>query len=427
MDFKKWLYPGLGIKRWISFLIVSLLLISTGISILIGYQIISQVEVMIIEFFSPVLGRFSYFMDYIIAVLLIILGVWIMNFSLKAALKGIFRRESNSKLLDELYRKKVLKKGPKIAALGGGTGLSNLLRGLKKHSSNISAIVTVADDGGSSGKLRDELGILPPGDIRNCLVALADAEPLMQELFQYRFNSGGQLEGHSFGNLFIATLTEVLGDFEEAVKESSKVLAIRGKVLPASNENVHLGAIYSDKSTRMGESVIPEANKKIEKVFLKPADCQATSEALEAIREAEIIVLGPGSLYTSIIPNLLVNGIADEILKSDAVKIYVSNVMTQPGETSDYSVADHVKAIFDHSHKGLFDYVIANKAEGSEELILKYKEEGAYQVSLDKTKLKEMGVETIEADLISAQGYIRHDPEKLAEIILNILQRVGEM
>ncbi|MFW5981794.1 MAG: gluconeogenesis factor YvcK family protein [Halanaerobiaceae bacterium] len=419
---KKWLYPGLGIKRWFFLLIFSLLLISTGLSILIGYLLISQVESMIFEIFSPFLGKYSYLMDYVIAFSLIVLGIFLMNFSIKAALKGIYRREISAKWVEDLYRKKLLKKGPKIVALGGGTGLSNLLRGLKKHSSNLTAIVTVADDGGSSGKLRDELGILPPGDIRNCLLALADAESLMQELFQYRFNSGGNLAGHNFGNLFIATLTEVLGDFEDAVKESSNILAIRGKVLPASNDNVHLGAIYTDNSIKMGESDIPVEGKKIANVFLKPSSCQASDEVKEAIRDAEIIVLGPGSLYTSIIPNLLVNGIVEEINKSNAIKIYVSNIMTQPGESSNYSVADHVEAIFKHSKKGLFEYVLVNKGQGSQELVEKYKQEGASQVAFDKNELKKLGVKVIEADLIYEKGYIRHNPDKLAKIILEIAE-----
>lgn len=244
---KKWLYPGIGIKRWILLLTVSLLLISAGITILLGYQIISYLEIMIIRFLFPFVGNLSFFIDLIVAITLIILGIWGIFTSMKGALKGFYQLEAHE-FLDKAFERKILEKGPRIVALGGGTGLSNLLRGLKKYTSNLTAVVTVADDGGSSGKLRDELGILPPGDIRNCLVALADTEPLMEELFQYRFNSGGDLEGHSFGNLFIASLTEILGDFEEAIRESSKVLAIRGKVLPATNEDIRLGAIYSDKT-----------------------------------------------------------------------------------------------------------------------------------------------------------------------------------
>lgn len=421
IEIKKWLYPGIGVKRWIFLVLVSLILISAGISILINFQIIGELERKVIQLFSPIVGYVPYGLDIIISSILILAGLLGVNYSFRGALKRFYQLESHE-FVSKLYKKKVLEKGPKVVALGGGTGLSNLLRGLKLYTSNITAIVTVADDGGSSGKLRDELGMLPPGDIRNCLVALADAEPLMQELFQYRFNSEGHLEGHSFGNLFIASLTEVLGDFEEAIKESSKVLAIRGQVLPATNDDVHLGAIYSDKSVKMGESVIPDNEKRIEKVFLEPTDCQPTIDAVKAIREAEVIVIGPGSLYTSIIPNLLVDDIAEEIKKSKATRIYVSNVMTQPGETTGYTVSDHIKAINNHSFTDLFNYVIVNKEESSEDLIQKYKEEGAYRVNVDREEIKDMGIQIVEGDLLSEQGYIRHDPMELARIIFNIVE-----
>ncbi|MFI5359353.1 MAG: uridine diphosphate-N-acetylglucosamine-binding protein YvcK [Halanaerobiales bacterium] len=418
---KKWLYPGIGIKRWILLLTVSLLLISAGITILLGYQIISYLEIMIIRFLFPFVGNLSFFIDLIVAITLIILGIWGIFTSMKGALKGFYQLEAHE-FLDKAFERKILEKGPRIVALGGGTGLSNLLRGLKKYTSNLTAVVTVADDGGSSGKLRDELGILPPGDIRNCLVALADTEPLMEELFQYRFNSGGDLEGHSFGNLFIASLTEILGDFEEAIRESSKVLAIRGKVLPATNEDIRLGAIYSDKTVLLGESIIPEQKKKIDRVFLQPSSCKPSPEVLKAIEEAEIIVVGPGSLYTSIIPNLLVGNIADKIRESKAIRIFVCNVMTQAGETTGYSVSDHIKAIYKHTGPGLFDYVVVNKEESSRELIKRYREEGAFQVEVDKRRIKEMGIKIIEGNLLSSEGYIRHDPDELAKVILGVMK-----
>ncbi len=244
----------------------------------------------------------------------------------------------------------------------------------------------------------------------------------MEELFQYRFRSNGDLEGHNFGNLFIASLTEILGDFEEAIRESSKVLKIRGKVLPATNEDVRLGAVYSDKSVTLGESVIPDPKKKIEKVFLSPSTCSPTAEVLDAIREAEVIVIGPGSLYTSVIPNLLVKNIADAIRESSAVKIYVCNLMTQPGETTGYTASDHIEALIKHGGEGLFDYVIVNKEESSRDLALKYKEEGAYRVIVDKKKIKEMGIKIIEGNLLSGKGFIRHDSDELAKLILKTLE-----
>lgn len=418
---KKWLYPGIGIKRWILLLTISLILVSAGISILLGYQIISYLEIMIISFLFPFVGNLSFFVDLIAAIVLIILGIWGIFTSMKGALKGFYHLEANE-FLDKAFERKILEKGPRVVTLGGGTGLSNLLRGLKNYTSNLTAVVTVADDGGSSGKLRDELGILPPGDIRNCLVALADTEPLMEELFQYRFNTGGDLEGHNFGNLFIASLTEILGDFEEAIRESSKVLAIRGKVLPATNEDVRLGAVYSDKTVLMGESNIPEPKKKIDRVFLQPSSCESSPEVLKAIEESEIIVIGPGSLYTSIIPNLLVGNIADKIRESKAIKIFVCNVMTQAGETTGYSVSDHIKAIYKHTGAGLFDYVVVNKEESSRELIKRYREEGAHQVKVDKKKIRELGIKVVEGNLLSREGYIRHDPDELAKVILGVMK-----
>src|SRR5690606_25428060 len=252
--------------------------------------------------------------------------------------------ETLPRLAEVVYERRHLQKGPRVVVLGGGTGLTSLLRGLKAHTGNITAIVTVADDGGSSGKLRDHLGIPPPGDLRNTLVALAAAEPLMQRLFQYRFPDKA-LSGHSFGNLFIAAMTGVTGDFEQAIQASSRVLAIQGRVVPATFENVQLGAAFADGAQIIGESKIPAVRKRIERVFLDPPGPRPAAGALEAIEAADMIVLGPGSLYTSILPNLLVDGIADAIRRSSAVKIFVCNVMTQPGETDGYSAADHVKAV----------------------------------------------------------------------------------
>lgn len=416
MKYLKLLYPGLGIKRWLFLALFGMVLISFGIMLFFYEGIIKYFVILKLNtgFFVFIIGIFS-----------VILGIIIVYFSIKKMIAEITISDklSNEEIFDKLLEKKMLEKGPKVTVLGGGTGLSNLLRGLKKDSSNLSAIVTVADDGGSSGRLRDELGILPPGDIRNCLVALADRESLMEQLFKYRFSSEGHLVGHSFGNLFIASMTEVLGDFEDAIKESSKVLAIRGQVLPATNENIKLGARYCDGTVKVGESVIPKPSKKIDEVFLEPGDCQATNDAIKAIRNAEILVIGPGSLYTSILPNLLVKGIASELKKSDAVKIYVCNVMTQPGETDDYSASDHVEAIEKHVDKGVFDYVIVNKEKGGEKLEKRYKEEGAFAVEVDN-KLKGRGdIKVISDDLLTEDGYIRHDPDSLANLIYKIAEK----
>ena len=416
MKYLKLLYPGLGIKRWLFLALFGMILVSFGIMLFFYEAIIKYFVILKIN-----TGVFVF----VIGILSVIIGMLIVYFSIKKLITeiSISDKLSNEELVDTLLETKMLEKGPQVTVLGGGTGLSNLLRGLKKDSSNLSAIVTVADDGGSSGRLRDELGILPPGDIRNCLVALADRESLMEQLFRYRFSSEGHLVGHSFGNLFIASMTEVLGDFEEAIKESSKVLAIRGQVVPASNENIKLGARYSDNTEKVGESVIPKLSKKIDEVFLEPEDCQATEDAIDAIRNAEILVIGPGSLYTSILPNLLVNGIASELKKSDAVKIYVCNVMTQPGETDDYNVSDHVEAIEKHVGKGVFDYVIVNQEKGGDKLEKRYKEEGAYAVEVDDKLKNRDDIKMISDDLLAENGYIRHDPDSLANLIYKIAEK----
>ena len=416
MKYLKLLYPGLGIKRWLFLALLGMTLISFGIMLFFYEGIVK---------YFVILKLNTGFFIFVIGIISLLVGLLIVYFSIKKMISEISITEklSNEEIVDKLLEKKMLAKGPEITVLGGGTGLANLLRGLKKESSNLSAIVTVADDGGSSGRLRDELGILPPGDIRNCLVALADRESLMEQLFKYRFSSEGHLVGHSFGNLFIASMTEVLGDFEAAIKESSKVLAIRGQVLPATNEDIKLGARYLDDTVKVGESVIPKSSKQIDEVFLEPKNCQATKDAVKAIRNAEIIVIGPGSLYTSILPNLLVNGISSELKKSNAVKIYVCNVMTQPGETDNYSASDHVEAIEKHVGKGVFDYIIVNKEKGGEKLEKRYKEEGAFAVEVDNKLRDRDDIKIISDDLLAEDGYIRHDPDSLADLIYKIFEK----
>lgn len=315
--------------------------------------------------------------------------------------------------------------GPKIAAIGGGTGLSTLLRGIKEYTENLTAIVTVADDGGSSGRLRKEMGILPPGDIRNCLVALADAEPLMQRLFQYRFgeNDPPELAGHSFGNLFIAAMCSITGDFEVAVKESSRVLAVRGRVLPSTLDDVVLCAELDDGSVVRGESFIPRCGRAIRRVFLEPADAKALSEAVEAIEDADMIILGPGSLFTSVIPNLLVRGITEAIRESPATKAYVCNVMTQPGETDGYTASDHVRAILEHVGDGVIDYVIVNQGEVPRSLQERYRMEGSFPVVPDVERLSSLGIEFIGGDFVSENNLARHDPAKLARSVMELSRK----
>lgn len=317
---------------------------------------------------------------------------------------------------EQLYSRRHLARGPKIVALGGGTGMPVVLRGLKQYTSNLTAIVTVADDGGSSGRLRGELGILPPGDIRNCLVALADAEPLMQQLFQYRFATG-ELAGHSFGNLFLVAMEQAAGDFVTALKESSRVLAVRGSVLPATLEQVQLRAELADGRLLSGESEIGRASSPITRVWLEPDDATPLSEAIAAIQSADVIVLGPGSLFTSLIPNLLIRPICEAIRGCSALRIYASNVMTQPGETAGFSVLDHIRALERQVGPGLVDVVLANQEPVPEPLAERYRREGAHPVAIDQDPSGRMPL-VVREDLLLVDGLVRHHPEKLARAIL---------
>lgn len=313
-------------------------------------------------------------------------------------------------------------RGPKIVAIGGGTGLSTMLRGLKAFSPNITAVVTVADDGGGSGVLRQELGMLPPGDIRNCILALADTEPLMEQLLQYRFKEG-KLKGQSFGNLFLAAMDGISSSFEEAVKRMSDVLAVTGRVLPVSLEDVTLCAELEDGSIVSGESRIGHYGSfnscKIRRVYLEPSCAEPLDDVLDAIAQADVIVLGPGSLYTSIIPNLLVRGICPAIKRSRALKMYVCNVMTQPSETEGYSVSDHIRALEEHSYTGIVDMCIVNNSIIPDDLREKYHNDGADQVTIDRENIQAAGIRIIEGDFASLKNnLVRHDPRKLAAAVI---------
>jgi uncharacterized cofD-like protein len=311
---------------------------------------------------------------------------------------------------------------PRIVVIGGGTGLSVMLRGLKEKPLDITAIVTVADDGGSSGILRTELQMPPPGDIRNVLNALADVEPMMSRMLEYRFTAGNGLAGHSLGNLILAAMNDITGDFVSGVRELSRVLAVRGRVLPTANHAIVLKAEMDDGTIIEGESKIPKAGGKIKRVFLEPPDVTPLPEALEAIRETDAILIGPGSLYTSILPNLLVPGVAEALVETDAVKIFICNVMTQPGETDNYSVSDHLQAIHDHVGHHLFDYVIVNNGEIPPQVESKYAEQGAKAVHLDLEEVKRRGYQVIADRLVLFRTYLRHDAELLSHHIYQLVE-----
>jgi len=417
----KWLYPGMRVKRWVVLLLLGVLAIDTGTVVMLNSPVFSLWERKILAWaaewpVNPVVSG-------VVLILLGLVGVALGVRNVVSSVVEAVRPSAAPDLVEHVYKTRNLQKGLHIVGIGGGTGLSTMLRGLKEYTSNITAVVTVADDGGSSGRIRDDLGILPPGDIRNTLVALADTEPLMETLFQYRFSWGEGLAGHSFGNLFIAAMTDITGDFEEGIRAFSKVLAVRGKVLPSTLESVRLGAIYTDGSTVLGESCIPEQGKKIKRVFLEPKTAQALPEALEAIRHADVVVLGPGSLYTSIIPNLLVEGLAQAIAETQALRIYVCNVMTQPGETDGYSASDHVKALLAHlGPPSVLDYVLVNKAAVSSGQAKKYAAQGAYPVRADTAAIERLGIKVHTADVLDQQDLVRHSSLRLAEEIIRLAE-----
>ena len=311
----------------------------------------------------------------------------------------------------------------KVVVIGGGTGLSTMLRGLKKYTSHITAIVTVGDDGGGSGKIREDLGMLPPGDIRNCILALADTEPLMEDLLQYRFTEGS-LKGQCFGNLFLAAMAGISENFEDAVQKMSSVLAVKGKVLPVTLDDMKLVAELENGEIIEGESKIPSEvivrKTSIKKLAIKPIDAKPLEEAIKSINGADVIIMGPGSLYTSIIPNLLVKGISEAICKSTAKKVYISNVMTQPGETDGFKVSNHLKVLMDYGVAENIDYVIANNGIIPPDIKEKYAKENAELVVLDYENISNLNVNVIEADLIKiTKRYVKHNAEKLAELIMN--------
>ncbi|HEX3015438.1 MAG TPA: gluconeogenesis factor YvcK family protein [Desulfobacteria bacterium] len=421
----KWLYPNLGVKRWFLAAIIGIFLFAVGFAVTNNGVALGYIEWKFKEIVYLATGR-TRWTAVPAGIVVSILGALLTLGGMQQMFKAIIRAllpENESKVIDLVYQKNQLKRGPKVVVIGGGTGLSVLLRGLKQYTSNLTAIVTVSDDGGSSGRLRGELGILPPGDIRNCLVALADTENLMDELFSYRFESGDSLAGHNLGNLLIAGMTDIAGDFKTAIDQISKVLAVRGKVLPSTLDNVTLGAELQDGSKIYGESNFRRVKSPIKRVFLQPGCCNSVEEALTAIAEAEAIVLGPGSLYSSVIPNLLVTEIQQALRDASAQKIYVCNVMTEPGETPNYTASQHLKAIIDHCGQGIVDTMIVNTQRIPPYLEKKYKTQGAIPVKADLKKLEKLGIRVFEEDLIYETDLVRHHPEKLAKSIIKAIFR----
>nr|WP_253197975.1 gluconeogenesis factor YvcK family protein [Clostridium gasigenes] len=415
INVKDWMRPGVKLKRWMFFGIFGVLLIAFGFTELVTRRV------------YDIYYKIFYICLNLTGIFVIYISVTEMIKSIVALTsKGYVKLSLDSRKMESLiYEKRLLVKGPKIVVIGGGTGLSTMLRGLKYYTSNITAIVTVGDDGGGSGDLREDLGMLPPGDIRNCILALADTEPLMEELLQYRFPDG-RLKNQSFGNLFLAAMNGVSENFEDAIQKMSSVLAVTGKVLPVTLDDMKLVAKLENGSIVEGESQIPNEvinqKSKIKKLMINPKDARALEESLKALREADAIVMGPGSLYTSIVPNLLVKDIVENIKKSDAIKIYICNIMTQPGETDNFSVSDHIKILQKYGGRNIVDYVIANRGDIPKVVKEKYLEDSSQLVELDRKELKALGVEAIEATLAKTEkAYVKHDTEYLAEVLVDTI------
>lgn len=407
--------PGIKIKRWVFLGFVGVVLLVLGI-----------VEIFSNKGYSNTIRVLFLFLS--------VIGILTMHISLSEFIKSFIALINSEKVkvtindrnIEELVdEKRVHVGGPKVVVIGGGTGLSTMLRGLKSYTNNITAIVTVGDDGGGSGKLRADLGMLPPGDIRNCILALADTEPVMEDLLQYRFTEG-TLKGQNFGNLFLAAMAGISENFEDAVQKMSSVLAVTGKVLPVTLDDMKLIAELENGNIIEGESIIPEEvikqKSKIKNLKIDPERAQPLMDALVAIKEADAIVMGPGSLYTSIIPNLLVEDIVESINKSNAIKIYISNVMTQPGETDDFNVSDHIKTLMKYSGKGSIQYVVANNGTIPNEIEERYLNQGSKLVKLDYEKIKDLGIDIVETDLVKiTKGYVKHDSEHLAQVLMTTI------
>jgi len=413
----RWLYPGMHLKRWLLLLFVGIAILGLGAAIFLRdlYRASAADEIPIVFWLTG-----AWLEPQLRAALVALLGIVLTGIGMWGLMRSVVSPfvGRNDSVMEVLYTKRYLARGPRIVAIGGGTGLSTLLRGLKGYSANITAVVAVADDGGSSGMLRQQLGIAPPGDIRNCIAALADAEPLMTQLMQYRFPPGSGLDNHAFGNLFIAAMTAVTGDFEEAVRESNRVLAVRGQVLPATSVPLNLSAKLASGRTLYGQVGIASAEEPIERVFIEPADVRANGEALERILEADMIVLGPGSLFSSVLPNLLIPDVRDALAAASGLKVYVCNVATQPGETEAMTASQHLVALFAHIGDDLVDYVIINRNTDAR------RPPGwrAEPVEVDVRRLEELPVVIVEEDVIDPGNAHRHDPAKLAAAIMRLQQ-----
>jgi uncharacterized cofD-like protein len=416
-----------GLKRWIAIILMGIMVIVFGVLLLTGKHPVANTLEILRDFLANLTSEanFSHRVSGIIAISIGVIIIFAAILKLTYSILGAYLPHERESIPDVLYRRRHLDRGPKVVVVGGGHGLSNLLRGLKGFTNNLTAIVTVGDDGGSSGRLREELGVLPPGDIRNCITALADEDRLVTDLFKYRFEQGHGLEGHSFGNLFLTAVCAITGgDMLEAARVASRVLNSCGQVLPSTLSSMVLIAEFEDGRTVRGESIIPEADGRIKRLYCEPELPEATAEALEAIANADMIVLGPGSLYTSIIPNLLVKSIAEAVIASPARKVYVCNVMTQKGETTNYTVGDHVEALLQHAGFGKGGRHNVPTSRFCEGVMINVQapnidpKSPVTPVRYDPDRLRQLGVRPILRPLVSEEYAGHHDPHRLAEALM---------
>lgn len=424
MRLLSWLYPGLGVKRWLLVFSAGVALLALGAGLFVHTNVLAVADAALARVAYALTGRFL--APEAVGLASALAGLALVILGARGAVRSILAVVAPSEvagLAERVYERRYLPRGPKVVALGGGTGLSAFLQGVKEYTYNVTAIVTVTDDGGSSGRLRGELGIPPPGDVRNALVALADTEPLMEAVLQHRFGRGA-LRGHSLGNLFIGALCESLGSFEEAVRAASRVLAVRGQVLPSTAADVRLLAEFEDGRTVVGETAIVAAGRegrRIRALRLLPADCRALPEALSAVREADVIVLGPGSLYTSVLPNLLVPDLREAIRRARALRVYVVNVMTQPGETDGMTASDHLAAVEGLLGPGSVDALVVHEGPLGEDRLRAYRALGSEPVAADGEALRRRGLVVVTGDFATREGLIRHDPRRLARAVMRLV------
>jgi uncharacterized cofD-like protein len=424
----KWLYPNLGIKRYFLLAVFGIFLVAGGLAVMSYGQTLGFLEANFREIIYKLTGK-EMISVLPAGILICLSGAIAIYLGLKKMLKSVISvllPGNEDKIVDVMYSRRQLKRGPKIVVVGGGTGLSALLRGLKEYTSNLTAIVTVGDDGGSSGRLRRELGILPPGDVRNCLVALAEKEEIMEDLFSYRFPNG-TLAGHSLGNLFLAGLAGRFGDFQKGIEHVGKVFALKGEVYASTLSPVTLEAYFEDGRSINGETAIRNTPGKIKHLRISPQNCKPLPGALRAIEEADLVVLGPGSLYTSVLPNLLVEGLREQIARTRAFCVYVCNIMTEPGETDGFAVEDHLRAIIEHAGQGLVDVVLAAKEDIPQEVLERYLAEGAQPVKGNESIIESLGVKYYESTFYAGGEVVRHNPDKLAKELLRLLFRLKPM